>query len=216
MLNDFALKTHLDFSQHLSYKIINLFEQYVFDSASKFCHVIAANGAYILYALACMVRYDVTKHNKINKHYTQQEQLNWDYNKALWRLTKDLADSEKKLDQSQNKFTNMQKKQDYLLIDLKSTETQVKSLHNQNFVKDLELQCAKTKLNMYNLKYKCDPKAKQQYKKRNCVQENQQNKIIKQEQQKKAELSNKNQDPQSSQEKDVQQVLAAAKASYNE
>ena len=83
MLDELALETHLDLSQHPVHKKIDLSKQHVFDSASKFRHVVAADIARVLHLLARMVRYDVTEHSKVNKHYAQWELLNRDHNKAL-------------------------------------------------------------------------------------------------------------------------------------
>ena len=63
-------------------------------------------------------------------------------------MTKDFASSKKELAQSQSKFTDMQEEQNCLRIDLKSAETQIKSLCSQNFAQDLELQRAKAELNL--------------------------------------------------------------------
>ena len=72
----------------------------------------------------------------------------------------------------------MQKKRDCLQIDLKSAETRIDTLLSQNLAKDLELQRAKAKLNMYDFEYKCNPEIKQQREKRKRVQKNCRNKII--------------------------------------
>ena len=97
MLDDLALETHLDLSQHLAHKTIDLPEQHVFDSASEFRCVVAADRARILHLLARMVRYDVTQYSRISRHYAQWEQLNRDHNKVFWRMTKDLTGVEKEL-----------------------------------------------------------------------------------------------------------------------
>ena len=55
LLDEFALKTHLDFFQHFAHKKIDLLKQYVFNSASEFRRVIVADKARILYLLACIV-----------------------------------------------------------------------------------------------------------------------------------------------------------------
>ena len=90
--------------------------------------MVAADRTCVFHALTHIVWYDATKYSKINKHYAQWEQLNQDHNKAFWGLTKNLAGSKKKLAQSQGEFTNMQKEQIHLRIDLKLTEAQIKSL----------------------------------------------------------------------------------------
>ena len=71
LLDEFALKTHLDFSQHFAHKKIDLFKQYRFDSANKFHCVVAADRARVLHLLAHMVRYNIIEHSKVNKHYAQ-------------------------------------------------------------------------------------------------------------------------------------------------
>ena len=76
LLDEFVLETHLDLSQHPAHKTIDLPKQYVFNSISKFRHVVAADEACVLYLLACMVRYNVTKHSRMNKRYAQWKQLN--------------------------------------------------------------------------------------------------------------------------------------------
>ena len=72
----------------------------------------------------------------------------------------------------------MQKERDCLQIDLKSAEAQIDTLLSQNFAKDLELQWAKAKFDVYDSKYKRDPKVKQQHEKHRRVQKDYQNKII--------------------------------------
>ena len=71
MLDDLALETHLDLSQHHAHKMIDLPEQHVFDSASKFCRVVAADEVHVLHLLACMVRYNLTQYSRVNRHYAQ-------------------------------------------------------------------------------------------------------------------------------------------------
>ena len=93
-------------------------------------------------------------------------------------MTKDLTGFEKNLAQSQSEFNKMQKELDRLRIDLESAKAQVKLLHSQNLAKDSELQRAKTELNMYNPKYKRDPKVKQQREKHRHIQKDWRNKII--------------------------------------
>ena len=128
MLDNLALETHLDLSQHLAHETIDLTKQHVFASVSEFRRVVAADRACVLHLLARMVRYDVTQHSRVSKHYAQWEQLNRDHNKALWGMTKDLAGAERELAQSQGEFTDMQKEQDRLRIDLELAEARIKSL----------------------------------------------------------------------------------------
>ena len=71
MLNELALETHLDFSQHPAHKMINLPELYIFDSASKFCRIVAADKARVLHLLAHVVQYNITKHSMVNRYYAQ-------------------------------------------------------------------------------------------------------------------------------------------------
>ena len=122
LLDELALETHLNFSQHSAYKKINLPKQHVFDSASKFCRMVAADKIHVLHALVCMVQYNVIKYSSMSKHYAQWEQLNQDHNKALWGLTKDLVGSKEKLAQSQSEFIDMLKEQDRLCTDLESAK----------------------------------------------------------------------------------------------
>ena len=65
LLDDLALKTHLDFSQHLAHKTINLPDQHIFDNANEFCHVVAADRARVLHLLAYMVWYNITQHSSV-------------------------------------------------------------------------------------------------------------------------------------------------------
>ena len=69
LLDKLALETYLDLSQYFAHKKIDLLKQYVFNSASKFLNVVAADRTRFLYPLAHIIQYDVTKHSKMNKHY---------------------------------------------------------------------------------------------------------------------------------------------------
>ena len=64
LLDELALETHLDLSQHSAYKLINLPEHHKFHSANEFRCIVAANKACVFYLLARMVEYDVTIHKK--------------------------------------------------------------------------------------------------------------------------------------------------------
>ena len=76
LLDKLALKTHLDLSQHPAHKSIDLLEHHKFHSTSKFCCIVAANEARVLYLLARMVEYDVTVHKRVTKHYAEWERVN--------------------------------------------------------------------------------------------------------------------------------------------
>ena len=71
LLDELALKTHLDLSQHPVHKLIDLSEHYVFHSISEFCRIVAANQAHMLYLLARMVEYDITVYKKITNYYAE-------------------------------------------------------------------------------------------------------------------------------------------------
>ena len=71
LLDDLALKTHLNLFQHLAHKKIDLSKQYVFNSASEFHCVVAADEVCVFHLLARIVRYDVKKYSKVNKYYAQ-------------------------------------------------------------------------------------------------------------------------------------------------
>ena len=56
LLDELALEIHLDLAQYPAHKLINLPEHHVFNNASEFCRVVAADRARVLHLLACMVR----------------------------------------------------------------------------------------------------------------------------------------------------------------
>ena len=128
LLDELALETHLDLSQHPAHKLINLSEHHIFHSASKFRRIVAANGARIFYLLARIVEYNFTIHKKVTKHYAEWEQINWDHMGAFWNTTKKLTEAKKELAQSQSKFTDMQKERDCLQIDLESAKIWINTL----------------------------------------------------------------------------------------
>ena len=66
LLEELVLKTSLDLSQHLAYQLINLPEHYVFTSISEFYCVVAADETYVLYALACIITYNISIYDKVS------------------------------------------------------------------------------------------------------------------------------------------------------
>ena len=71
LLDKLALETHLDLAQHPAYKSIDLIKHPVFNNASKFCPIVAADKARVLHLLAHMVRYDVTTHDRMTTNYAE-------------------------------------------------------------------------------------------------------------------------------------------------
>ena len=122
LLDKLALEIHFDLSQHPAHKSINLPKHYVFNNASKFRRVVAADGARVLHLLVYMVKFNINTNKKVAKNYAKWERINRERNKALRVAAKNFADAKKKLHQSQKEFTNMQKKLERLQRELESAK----------------------------------------------------------------------------------------------
>ena len=72
-LDNIALETSLNLSEHLAHKLLNLPEQRVFNNFTRFCHTVAdtTNGPRVFCSLAKLVEYDITTHQKMTKQYAQ-------------------------------------------------------------------------------------------------------------------------------------------------
>ena len=127
-LNKMALETSLDLSEHLSHKLLNLPEQYVFNNFTRFCHIVAdtTNGPQVFYLLAKLVEYNITTHQKMTEQYAEwksveqaklakqkkmQKKIDW-LGKKLDRTSQELDQTHQQLVSSQDKYTDMQKKLD--------------------------------------------------------------------------------------------------------
>ena len=71
LLDELALKTYLDLAQHSAHKSINLSKHHVFNNASEFCRVVAADRACVLHSLACMVRWDINTNDRVAANYAK-------------------------------------------------------------------------------------------------------------------------------------------------
>ena len=145
LLDELALETRLDCSQHPASKPIDLAQHHVFANADEFCHVVATNGARVLHSLARMVAYDVAANSRVLTEYTEWQKQSQNQAEQLREIQKEVTQVEEELHQSQGKYQDMQKERDKLIKDMELVEQQIQSLHRYNFVKDSELQRAKAK-----------------------------------------------------------------------
>ena len=71
LLDELALKTHLNLSQHPAHKLIDLPKHYLFNNASKFRRIVATNRARVLHLLARRVRYNINTNERVAKNYAK-------------------------------------------------------------------------------------------------------------------------------------------------
>lgn len=129
----------------------------MFASVAKFCHIVAANKAHMLYSLACIVAYNVAAHNKMLKKYFKWKQISQNNLNTPNKLTKDYTHTKAKLYQSQREDIEMQQKWDELEKDILLTETQLKVVNPGLEAKVIEIQHTQAESKV-ELERKCQQK----------------------------------------------------------